>query len=62
MDISTGSELEQATPYIKALSRLWNLGPLTTIAAQNMDYSTEDEIDEKIDAAVAEGTALARKW
>jgi FMN-dependent NADH-azoreductase len=62
MDISTGSELEQATPYIKALSRLWNLGPLTTIAAQNMDYSTEDEIDEKIAAAVAEGIALARKW
>ena len=62
MDISTGSALEQATPYIKALSRLWNLGPLTTIAAQNMDYSTEDEIDEKIAAAVAEGTALARKW
>lgn len=62
MDIPTGSELEQATPYIKALSHLWNLGELTTIAAQNMDYSTEEEIDGKIADAVAEGIQLAKTW
>lgn len=62
MDICTGSELEQATPYIKALSHLWNLGELTTIAAQNMDYSTEEVIDEKIASAVAEGIELAKTW
>lgn len=62
MDIATGSELEQATPYIKALSRLWNLGELTTIAAQNMDYSTENEIEEKIADSVAEGIELAKTW
>ncbi|MBR1574448.1 MAG: NAD(P)H-dependent oxidoreductase [Bacteroidales bacterium] len=62
MDIPTGSEWEQATPYIQALSRLWNLGPLTTIAARNMDYSTEDEIAGKVARAVAEGTELAKTW
>ena len=62
MDIETGSDLEQATPYLKALSRLWNLGELTTISARNMDYSTEDEIDVKIAKAVAEGTELAETW
>ena len=62
MDIPTGSEWEQATPYIRAIGRLWNLGPLTTIDARNMDYSTEDEIEGKIARAVAEGTELAKTW
>lgn len=55
MDIATGSELEQATPYIKALSHLWNLGGLTTVAAQNMDYSSPEEIEEKIAGCIEEG-------
>ena len=62
MDIKTGSKLEQATPYIKALAKLWNLGGLTTIAAQNMDYSTPEEIESKISACIAEGLELAKKW
>ena len=55
MDIATGSELEQATPYIKALSHLWNLGELTTVAAQNMDYSSPEEIEGKIAGCIEEG-------
>lgn len=62
MDISTGDPREQATPYIKALGSLWNLGELTTIAAQNMDYSTAAEIDARIEAAVREGLDLAESW
>ncbi len=62
MDIVTGSDLEQATPYLKALSRLWNLGELTTLSAQNMDYSTAEEIEAKISAAVSEGLTLAQTW
>ena len=58
MDIATGSELEQATPYIKALGHLWNLGKLTTVAAQNMDYSSPEEIEEKIAGCIEEGL----KW
>lgn len=35
MDIATGDPLEQATPYIKALSWLWGLGELHVVSAQN---------------------------
>ena len=62
MDIKTGSALEQATPYFKALAKLWNLGSLTTISARNMDYSTSEEIEAKISACIAEGLELAKKW
>ncbi|MBP5692968.1 MAG: NAD(P)H-dependent oxidoreductase, partial [Bacteroidales bacterium] len=62
MDIPDGDPREQATPYLKALGSLWNLGKLTTISARNMDYSYAGEIEEKIAAAVEEGLAIARKW
>lgn len=58
MDIKTGSAREQATPYLKALGSLWNLGKLTTIAATNMDYSSPEEIDAKIAAAEQEGLQI----
>lgn len=58
MDISTGDVMEQATPYIKALSRLWGLGELSVIAAQNMDYSSEQQKTDKVNAAIAEGLRL----
>lgn len=58
MDISTGDELEQATPYLKALSWLWGIGPLQVVAAQNMDYVSEEEIDKKIQKAIDEGLKL----
>lgn len=62
MDISTGDPLEQATPYIKALSWLWGLGELQVVSAQNLDYSTPEQIDAKIDAAVAEGLRLCETF
>ena len=62
MDIPTGDPREQATPYLRALGSLWNLGELTTISAWNMDYSTAEEIEAKISACIAEGLELAREW
>ena len=62
MDIPTGDPREQATPYLKALGSLWNLGELTTIAARNMDYCTPEQIEEKISACIAEGLELAKTW
>ena len=59
MDIHTGDPLEQGSPYLKALSRLWGLGEVTTIAESNMDYSSPEQIEAKIAAAVAEGLAVA---
>ena len=62
MDISTGDAREQATPYLKAIGSLWNLGKLTTIAAQNMDYSSPEEADAKIASCISEGLELAKAW
>ena len=60
MDIQTGSVREQASPYLKALASLWGLGKVTTIAAANLDYSSPDEIEVKIQSAVREGLAWLR--
>lgn len=62
MNISTGDELEQATPYIKALSRLWGLGELYVVSAQNMDYSTDEQKESKIKDAIEEGLKLSEEF
>lgn len=62
MDIPTGDPREQATPYLRALGLLWNLGELTTVAAWNMDYITPGEVQTQIDACVEEALALVRAW
>ena len=62
MNISTGDDLEQATPYIKALSKLWGLGELHVISAQNMDYSTDEQKTEKVDNAIEEGLKLCEDF
>ncbi len=62
MNIATSDPLEQATPYIKALSHLWGLGELKVISAQNLDYSTPEEVEQMIDKAVAEGLEVSREF
>ena len=62
MDIATGDPLEQATPYLKAISWLWGIGPMQVVAAQNMDYVTEAEIEEKIKAATKQGLEIAKTF
>ena len=62
MNISTGDPLEQATPYIKALSYLWGWGELTVISAQNMDYSTPEVIEEKVSKAIEEGLEICKQF
>ena len=62
MNISTGDPLEQATPYIKALSHLWGWGELTVVAARNMDYSSAEEIEERIAKAVEDGLEICKTF
>lgn len=62
MDISTGDELDGATSYLKALSWLWGIGPLQVVAMQNMDYSTQEEIEQKIQTAIAEGLEICKTF
>ena len=62
MDIHTGDALEQATPYIRALSQLWGLGDLYVVSAENLDYSTPEVVDAKISRAVSEGLDICRTF
>lgn len=62
MDIATGDVLEQATSYLKALSWLWGIGPLQVVAAQNMDYVSAEEIEEKINVAIEDGMKIVGEF
>lgn len=60
MDISTGDLLKLATPYLKALSWLWGIGPMDVIAAQNTDYVSE--VKEKVQQAIETVLHLVETW
>jgi len=60
MNIKTGDPLEQATPYIKALSWLWGIKGFEVIARENFDYLPEAVIEKEIASAVAEGLELVK--
>lgn len=62
MNIPTGDPLEQATPYIRALSWLWGWGELQVVSAENLDYSTPEQIDRKIRTAIDEGLRLCENF
>ena len=62
MNVSTDSPLDGATPYIRAISALWELGEVSVVAAQNLDYGTDEEIEDKIATAVAQGLEICREF
>lgn len=62
MDISTGAPLEQATPYLRALSWLWGIGQLSVISAQNLDYVSAEEEERRVESAIEEGLALVKDF
>lgn len=59
MDIETGSPREQGSPYLMALSTLWGLGEVTTVAAKNLDYLSTDEVEAKIEETSSLAKALS---
>lgn len=62
MNIKTNSELDQATPYLKAISYLWGLGDVSVVAAYNLDYSNEEEVNNKIKQAINEGLEIVNNF
>lgn len=62
MDIHTGDPLEQGTPYIRALGYLWGLGELHVVSAENLDYSSPEEIERKISETVGKGLEICRDF
>ena len=57
MNIPTGDTRDQGSSYLKALSTLWGLGDVITVAAWNLDYMTSEQMAEK----VRETADLARR-
>jgi FMN-dependent NADH-azoreductase len=62
MDIKTGDPLDQGSPYLKALSFLWGLGEVITVAAGNMDYLSPEELVLRIEAAKDEVVEICKKF
>ena len=59
MNIETGSLRDQGSSYIQALSSLWGLGEVTTVAVWNLDYLSPEEVDNKVREASSLVKALA---
>ena len=62
MAIKTGDPLEQATPYIKALSWLWGIKGFEVVARENFDYLPAEEIEKQIASAIKEGLEIAETF
>ena len=60
MDIEDGDELEQGTPYLKALCWLWGIKIFKVTSASNFDYLPNDVIDKEIEYKIKEGRKLIK--
>lgn len=59
MDIVTGSQRDQGSSYLKALSSLWGMGEVMTVAAWNLDYLPSEEVEKRLEEAESQAKALA---
>ena len=55
MDIHDGDELEQGTPYLKALCWLWGIKKYEVTSCSNFDYLPQEAIDKEIEKKIALG-------
>ena len=62
MNIPTGDAREQGSSYLHALSELWDLGTVLTVAAWNLDYAMPEELEEKIENTTRFGLRLASSF
>lgn len=61
MDIHDGDELEQGTPYLKALCWLWGIKKFEVTSCSNFDYLPQEAIDKEIEKKTALGIKKLRK-
>ncbi len=55
MYIPDDSDLEQATPYLKALCSLWGIKEFDSVSAFNLDYLPEEEVEDRLQKAIEVG-------
>ena len=62
MDIPTGDVRDQGSSYLKALSSLWGLGEVITVAAWNLDYMPVEKVAEKVRETAAFARQIAEEF
>ena len=62
MDIPTGDFRDQGSSYLKALSSLWGLGEVITVAAWNLDYLSAEDVSGIVNQTAASAKIIARDF
>ena len=62
MDIPTGDFRDQGSSYLKALSSLWGLGVVITVAAWNLDYMPVEKVNEKLEETAGFARQIAAEF
>ena len=62
MEIETGSPLEQGSSYLKALSWLWGLGDVITVAVQGTDVNDTETTNNRISEAIKYGIEICKEF
>lgn len=62
MEIETNSELDQGSSYLKALSWLWGLGKVETVAVCGTDVNSPEVTEERIAKAQEYGINLCKTF
>ena len=52
----------KTSPNQNALFWLWGIGPLQVAAAQSMNYTSTDEVEERIKVAIRDGLYIANDF
>ena len=62
MEIETLSPLDQGTPYLKAISWLWGMGEVYTVAVKGTDVNDESTVNKRISEAVKYGIDICKEF
>lgn len=62
MDIPTGDSRDQGSSYLKALSSLWGLGDVITVASWNLDYLPVEKVAEKVRETAELARSIAEEF
>ena len=61
MDIPDGHVMEQASPYLKALTAFFGINDFVKVSAYGLDISTEVETDNRIEKSKQQAVKLAQE-
>lgn len=60
MEIQDGSEMEQASPYLRAIASFFGIGSFEMVSAWGMDVHPPLEVQKRLSAAADRARALAK--